>query len=228
MVLIPHERLMRFVENILEILWNLLGILGKIAVFIFTCTAKILMAFWAFLCDIHGLHWFTDRLNTVFEWVGNVWNSSLSVVLREEISACLLQLKELIETSRKAKKWFFIILFILLFFWFYPPYKWGPWQYHESGKASYYGSGFYFNKTASGERFLPFRHTAAHRTLPIGITVMVVNKDNHEKVYVRINDRGPFWDDRIIDLSKSAAGKIGITGNGSANVDIYTRKTYKK
>ena len=228
MVFIPRERLMRFIDNILEILWNLLGILGKIAAFIFSCSVKTLRALWDFLCDIHMLRWFTDRMNIVFGWVGDTWNSSLAHVLREEISGCLLQLKELIETSKKARSWFFLILFIVLFFCFYPPHKWGPWHYHESGKASYYGSGFYFNKTAGGERFLPFCHTAAHRTLPLGITVMVVNKVTHEKVYVKINDRGPVSENRIIDLSKSAAGKIGVTGNGAANVEIYTRKRYNQ
>jgi rare lipoprotein A len=57
---------------------------------------------------------------------------------------------------------------------------------------------------------------------------MVVNKDNHAKVYVRINDRGPFSGNRIMDLSKSAADEIGIAGNGTADVEIYTRKKYGK
>lgn len=219
---------MRLIDNILEILWNLFGIFGKLLSLMFSSTAKILKTSWGFLCDVHSLRWFTDRMNIVFKEIGNAWNSSLSVILREEISDFFQYLKNLIETSRRVRGWFFIILLIVLFFWFYPPYKWGPWYYHESGKASYYGSGFYLNKTASGERFFPFQYTAAHRTLPLGITVMVVNKDNHEKVYVKINDRGPFSENRIIDLSKSAAGKIGIVRNGSANVEIYTRKTYKK
>jgi hypothetical protein len=219
---------MRFIDNILEILWNLFGIFGKIASLFLSFTAKIMVALWAFLCDVHGLHWFTDRMNIVFGEIRNAWNSSLSVIIREETAGFILHLKNMIETSRRARNWFFTILFAVLFFWFYPPYKWGPWHYHESGKASYYGSGFYFNRTAGGERFIPFRYTAAHRTLPIGITVMVVNKDNHEKVYVKINDRGPVSENRIIDLSKSAAGKIGVTGNGAANVEIYTRKRYKK
>lgn len=219
---------MRFIDNILEILWNLLGIFGKIASCLISFIAKTMVALWDFLCDVHWLRWFTGRMNIVFAEIRKVWDSPLSVIFHDEISGLLLRLKNMVETSRRARRWFFIMLFIVLFFWFYPPYKWGPWHYHESGKASYYGRGFYFNRTASGERFLPFRYTAAHRTLPIGITVMVVNKDNHEKVYVRINDRGPISENRILDLSKSAASKIGITENGSATVEIYTRKSYKK
>jgi rare lipoprotein A (peptidoglycan hydrolase) len=167
-------------------------------------------------------------MNILFREMGCAWNSSLSIVIRNEISGLFLSIKNLMDTSRRFRNWFFITLFIVLAFWYYPPYKWGPWYYHESGKASYYGKGFYFNRTAGGERFLPFRYTAAHKTLPIGITVMVVNKDNHEKVYVKINDRGPFVDNRIIDLSKSAASKIGINGDGTVNVDIYTRKRYNQ
>ncbi|MFA6566986.1 MAG: septal ring lytic transglycosylase RlpA family protein [Victivallales bacterium] len=219
---------MRFIDNILEILWNLLGVLGKVASFLLSVAVKILAAFWDFLCGVRGLRRFTDRMNVFFRGTENAWNSSLAVVFREGISGFFLHLKNLIETSRRVRIWFFIMLFTVLFLWFHPPYKWGPWHYHESGKASYYGSGFYFNRTAGGERFLPFRYTAAHRTLPIGITVMVVNKDNHAKVYVRINDRGPFSGNRIMDLSKSAADEIGIAGNGTADVEIYTRKKYGK
>jgi hypothetical protein len=219
---------MRFIDNILEVLWKLLVISGKIASVLLSFSAKILTGFWDLLCEIHCLRWFTDRINIVFVETGNLWNSSLAIILREEISGFLLYVKNLIGISRRVRSWFFIMLLIVVFFWFYPPYKWGPWCYHESGKASYYGSGFYLNRTSSGERFLPFCYTAAHRTLPIGITVMVVNKDTHENVYVRINDRGPFSNNRIIDLSKSAAGKIGIPENGTANVEIYTRKIYKK
>lgn len=219
---------MRLIDNILDFFWKLLGILAEIASFLFAYASKLMTALWLFLCEIRSLRWFTGRINIVFREIGNAWNTSIVMILRDEISGFILHLKNLIETSRKVRSWFFIILFVLIFILFYPPYKWGPWYYYESGKASYYGSGFYFNRTAGGERFLPFTHTAAHRTLPVGITAMVVNKDNHEKVYVRINDRGPFVENRIIDLSKSAAAKIGITKNGTANVEIYTRKTYKK
>lgn len=226
---VPLKRLtMRLIDYILDLLWRLLGVLGEIGSFLFSLISRFLLAFWSFLCDVRSLLWFTDRMNIVFREIGNAWNTPLAVILREEISGFFLHLKNLIDTSRKVRSWFFIILFVILFFWFYPPYEWGPWYYHESGKASYYGSGFYFKRTAGGEMFLPFRYTAAHRTLPIGITVMVVNKDSHEKVYVKINDRGPFAENRVIDLSKSAAAKLGITKSGTANVEIYTRKTYKK
>jgi len=85
------------------------------------------------------------------------------------------------------------------------------------GIASYYWQG---QKTASGARFNPSAMTAAHRTLPFGTRVRVTNKRNGRSVVVTINDRGPFIKGRIIDLSKGAAGVIGMHGSGLAPVSV--------
>lgn len=85
------------------------------------------------------------------------------------------------------------------------------------GIASYYWQG---QQTASGARFNPSAMTAAHRTLPFGTRVMVTNRNNGRSVTVTINDRGPFIKGRIIDLSRGAAGVIGMTGSGVAPVSI--------
>jgi len=85
------------------------------------------------------------------------------------------------------------------------------------GVASYYGSG---SRTASGERFNPSEMTAAHRTLPFGTRVRVTNTNNGRSVVVRINDRGPFVHNRVIDLSTGAASAIGMIGSGTAHVRI--------
>ncbi|ABY28562.1 septal ring lytic transglycosylase RlpA family protein [Methylorubrum extorquens] len=82
----------------------------------------------------------------------------------------------------------------------------------QSGAASWYGPGFHGRLTASGERFNTHAMTAAHRTLPFGARVRVTNKSNGRSVVVRINDRGPFVVDRVIDLSKASAGAIGVSG----------------
>ncbi len=78
----------------------------------------------------------------------------------------------------------------------------------ESGKASYYAMKYQVRTTASGERYNHFADTAAHRTLPFGTKVRVTNIANNKSVVVKINDRGPFIDGRIIDLSRSAFGEI--------------------
>jgi len=86
--------------------------------------------------------------------------------------------------------------------------------------ASYYSKEFEGRLTANGERFDVHALTAAHRTLPFNTRVKVVNLSNGLEVYVRINDRGPFKKDRIIDLSYAAAEKIGLIGPGTAEVKI--------
>jgi peptidoglycan lytic transglycosylase len=129
-------------------------------------------------------------------------------------------------TSRIFRRCIFLSAFMLYLLVVYPPSHWGPWRKYKTGVASYYSEGFWFKKTASGERFLPFLYTAAHKTLPLGITVKVKNLENGEVVYVKINDRGPFVKGRIIDLSSSAAKQIGVFKPGTAKVAIYTRKKY--
>ena len=90
----------------------------------------------------------------------------------------------------------------------------------QSGTASWYGPGFDGKETSSGERYDQNALTAAHRTLPLGTRVRVTNAANGRSVDVRINDRGPFVDDRIIDLSRAAARALDMIGPGTAQVLI--------
>lgn len=90
----------------------------------------------------------------------------------------------------------------------------------QSGKASWYGPGFQGRKTASGERFDMNKLTAAHPTLPIPSYVRVTNTKNGKSVVVRINDRGPFHGNRVIDVSKAVAQQLGFINHGTAHVKI--------
>ncbi|HSH48823.1 MAG TPA: septal ring lytic transglycosylase RlpA family protein [Halomonas sp.] len=90
----------------------------------------------------------------------------------------------------------------------------------QKGVASYYADFFQGRTTASGEVFNQAALTAAHRTLPFGTRVTVTRRDNGEQVEVVINDRGPFVDGRIIDLSKRAARELGMLHRGTAQVDL--------
>lgn len=90
----------------------------------------------------------------------------------------------------------------------------------EYGKASWYGKKFHGRPTSSGEVFDMHKKTAAHKTLPIGTYVKVLNLSNKKYCVVRINDRGPFIKGRIIDLSFAAAKDIGLIGPGVASVKI--------
>lgn len=90
----------------------------------------------------------------------------------------------------------------------------------ETGRASWYGPGFHGRKTASGERFDMNMMTAAHPTLPIPSYARVTNLVNGKAVIVRINDRGPFHGNRVIDLSKAAANKLDFLKQGVTQVKI--------
>ncbi len=90
----------------------------------------------------------------------------------------------------------------------------------QRGIASWYGTKFHGRKTSSGEVYNLHAMTAAHKTLPIPVYVHVKNLDNGRSVVVKVNDRGPFIDGRIIDLSYAAAKKLGVDGPGTANVEI--------
>lgn len=92
--------------------------------------------------------------------------------------------------------------------------------YLEIGVASWYGRKFHGRLTSNGETFDMFGLTAAHRTLPIPTIVRVTNLDNGRKALVRINDRGPFHDNRLIDLSYEAAVKLGFADQGTAPVVV--------
>jgi rare lipoprotein A len=92
--------------------------------------------------------------------------------------------------------------------------------FRQRGLASWYGRKFQGQKTASGEPYDMFKMTAAHKTLPIPSYAKVTNLANGKSVVVRINDRGPFHSNRIIDLSYAAAVRIGIAAKGSGMVEV--------
>lgn len=93
-------------------------------------------------------------------------------------------------------------------------------SYKERGKASWYGYKFNGERTSNGEFYDMFSMTGAHKTLPIPSYVRVTNLANHNSVVVRINDRGPFHEERIIDLSYAAAQRLGITKMGTGDVEV--------
>ncbi|AZD10750.1 Septum-associated rare lipoprotein A [Pseudomonas chlororaphis] len=93
-------------------------------------------------------------------------------------------------------------------------------RYVASGTASWYGTKFHGQNTANGEVYDLYGMSAAHKTLPLPSYVRVTNLDNHKSVILRVNDRGPFYSDRIIDLSYAAAKKLGYAETGTARVKV--------
>ncbi len=94
-----------------------------------------------------------------------------------------------------------------------------------AGMASYYGAELAGRRTASGERFNPEELTAAHRTLPFGTKLRVTNPRTGQFVVVRVNDRGPFHGNRLIDLSREAAERIGIVRAGAGRVELALHRS---
>ena len=91
---------------------------------------------------------------------------------------------------------------------------------YQRGEASWYGRKYAGKPTASGEIFRPYKKTAAHKKLPLGTKVKVTRIDTGQSVRVVINDRGPYIEGRIIDLSRRAARKIDMLDEGTADVEI--------
>lgn len=92
--------------------------------------------------------------------------------------------------------------------------------YRERGAASWYGTKFHGQRTSSGEAYDMYAMTAAHKSLPLPTYVRVINLQNGREAIVKVNDRGPFRDNRVIDLSYAAATKLGIIGAGTGLVEV--------
>lgn len=101
-----------------------------------------------------------------------------------------------------------------------------PGDFLQKGTASWYGHPFHGRKTSNGETYNMWNMTAAHKTLPFGTWIRVVNMDNGREALVRINDRGPFIRGRIIDLSRKAAEAIDMVGSGTAHVRLFLAKDH--
>jgi rare lipoprotein A len=101
--------------------------------------------------------------------------------------------------------------------WYFPK---EDYKYDEVGMASWYGPGFHMKQTANGELFDQEMISAAHKTLPLPSVVKVTNLENGRCLLVRVNDRGPFVNDRILDLSRKAAELLGMIANGTARVRV--------
>ncbi len=101
--------------------------------------------------------------------------------------------------------------------WYYPR---EDKNYNKTGKASWYGKEFHGRETANGEVFDMYELTAAHKTLPLPSLVKVTNLDNNKTIIVRVNDRGPYFNNRIIDLSRAASIELGFKNKGIGNVRV--------
>ena len=112
------------------------------------------------------------------------------------------------------------IVLVLILSFFFSLSSFSVENYPQYGNASWYGGPLHGKKTASGERFDMYSFTGAHRELPFGTIIRVTNLRNGKEVYIKVNDRGPFVKDRIVDLSHAAAKAIGFNRRGVIRVKI--------
>lgn len=98
-------------------------------------------------------------------------------------------------------------------------------HWYQLGRASWYGKPFQGKETASGENYNMYDLTCAHRSLPLGSLIRVTNLRNHKSIVVRVNDRGPLPETRVIDLSYAAANSLGFSGRGTAPVRLDLVRT---
>jgi hypothetical protein len=213
-----------FLKNLdkaLDVLWRLIYRVLIFSLRYFRIALIILGKIWSQAAKKPKLKFIDNKLELIKKKLAN----SPLPEFQRKCSLQLERLADLLSSSKVARRWFFAILAILLLLFIYPPQTWGPWYKYQTGIASYYGKDFWGKKTANGETFTP-GYTAAHKTLPLGITVKVVNLENGRTVYVRINDRGPYKKGRILDLNQYAAEKLGMIEKGTAQITIYTHKKY--
>ena len=124
---------------------------------------------------------------------------------------------------------FFALFLLVISAYMLPTSKGGVYNKHKNtsyGIASWYGPGFHGRRTANGEVFNQYDLTAAHKTLPFNTKVLVTNTKNNKSVIVRINDRGPFIEGRVIDLSCESAKKIDTKNIGIAYVSLQLINDY--
>jgi rare lipoprotein A (peptidoglycan hydrolase) len=211
--------MLKFTDNSLLVIWN---IIKYILILAFKFLRVVILIIKNLLTPLFKLPY----LRGIAKFAEGIADSRMADAVKESSSNFCTMFSEKMEESKNFRRVIFPIWTVMLVLYLYPPSHWGPWYKYQTGTSSYYSSGFWFKKTANGDTFIPLFYTAAHKTLPLGITAKVVNCENGKTVYVKINDRGPFVKGRILDLSSGAAKKIGIYKKGTGKVTIYTKKRY--
>ena len=220
------ENLYSALDGILSVLWNLLCRVSSIFLRCLVFTTRLRSTIWERLASVPFLKKPWERLNEILARIDSLWGSpGVENALDRGLDAAA-RAADFISSSALARRWLFGSALVLWFFAAYPPSYWGPWYRYQSGTASCYGPGFYYKPMANTKIYLHGRYSAAHRTLPLGTSVLVRNQENGKTVLVSVTDRGPFVAERIIDLSMAAAAKIDCHEKGVVEVDLYTRRKH--
>ena len=219
-------RTLKFIDFLLLIFWSASLFLLSVLYYILIGIGFVLGFLWQGI----GLIPFIYPIWKKFDKLFSIRDSSTGLAIRKASGRAYKNASTLLKESA-ATRFIMIIpviilaIYLALYHW---PFYFAYHHKYQTGIASWYGPGFYFNRTANGELFIPFWGcTAASKTLPLGTKVLVKNLKTGKKAIVWINDRGPFIDDRILDLSGLAAWRLGIFEPGTVQVEIYTLKKYQ-
>ena len=211
----------------LERVWELLGFMCLIIWCICCLFGRGAVLLWHRLGKVGKCHGVWLKFSSFFRFM----ETAAALILIYPVRWFVVFKKRLDNSAgvRRTMLLVVVIIYLIIRQPFLMPWDWGVWDSYQRGVASWYGSGFYFSRTASGEFFLPGPFmTAAHKTLPFGTRVLVRNISNGRKAVVTINDDGPHIKGRIIDLSWFAAWRLGITGPGTALVVLSVRPETKR
>jgi hypothetical protein len=180
---------------------------------------------WACVCRMGALGKACKKVEGPFKII---WRFSFLLII-DTIFSCYKQFLDYAWRTKNIKRIFAIFVLILTVYLLYMPSHANTqgWRLYQKGIASWYGPGFYWKTKADGTTYHPWDLSAASKTLPLGTMVKVVNLDNGKIVYVKIDDRGPYVKNRILDLSYAAAKKMDIINKGLAKVAIYVPNVIK-
>jgi len=210
---------LKFIDFLLLIFWSTTLFLLSVLYYVMVGIGFVLSFLWKGL----GLLPFIYPLWKKFDKLFSLRDSSAGLSGRKASARAYKNASRLLRESAVTRV--LMIIPVIVFVVYMVLYHWPLYlAYHhkyQTGIASWYGPGFYFNRTANGELFIPFWGcTAASTTLPLGTKVLVKNLKNGKKAIIWINDRGPFIGGRVIDLTRGAAERIGMVKSGVARVKV--------
>ena len=215
--------MLKIIDFICSSIWLVFIGINKIVLLLIYGLIYVFVFIWAGLCRLGSVGRACKKIEAPFKVI---WKYSFLLII-DTASTCYKGFLDHAYKTKVIKRIFAVIFIVFVAYLIYPPSHWGPWKLYEEGTASWYGPGFYWKTKANGKTYYPWALSAASKTLPLGSNVKVVNLENGKTTYVRIDDRGPYAKNRILDVSYLAALKLGMKHKGTAKVAIYTMKNYK-
>ena len=212
--------MIKSLDFICNIIWYVFLGFNKLIFLLLYCLLFLFVFIWVGICKLGAVGRACKKIEAPFK---AIWKYTFLILIDTAI-AIYKKFLNYTDNTKAIKRIFALLFIFFIAYLLFPPSHWGPWKLYEKGTASWYGPGFYWKTKADGSTYYPWALSAANKTLKLGTIVKVKNLENGKTVYVRVDDRGPFVKNRIIDLSYLAAVKLGMKNKGLAKVAIYVKK----